>query len=303
MTDSVCWMALRRRIGLRRRTGFQAIYTEGKPCRSQKNLNGNRDLYCFAGELIRSSMVVTSARRDVDINLHAPNTTQKELNMIKGDHLVSSRLGYTHHGLYIGNGKVIHYSGFSELLNKGAIEITTIEDFEQGNSSSVKNHLISIYDADERVERAYSKLGEDSYNLLFNNCEHFVNWCFNGFKTSSQVNNAVAATATIANEYATRKGVETAASLIAQHATRTTATRTVEAALTSTVAKSVFSTTASTAAGVTAASAVTGTTAAGVVSAFAVGSVASVAAPVAIAVGVGAGVGFLAKKAFDWLLD
>ena len=46
-----------------------------------------------------------------------------------------------------------------------------------------------------------------------------------------------------------------------------------------------------------------GTTAAGVVSAFAVGSVASVAAPVAIAVGVGAGVGFLAKKAFDWLLD
>ena len=101
--------------------------------------------------------------------------------MIKGDHLVSSRLGYDHHGLYIGDGEVIHYSGFSELFDKGSIEITTLEDFEQGSNSSVKNHIVTVYNADERLERAYSKLGEDSYNLIFNNCEHFVNWCFNGF--------------------------------------------------------------------------------------------------------------------------
>lgn len=199
--------------------------------------------------------------------------------MIKGDHLVSSRLGYSHHGLYIGNGEVIHYSGFSELFDKGSIEVTTLEDFEQGRGSFVENHFVSVYDADERVERACSKLGEDSYNLLFNNCEHFVNWCFNGFKTSSQVNNAVVGLAkVVANEYATKKATEAAAfSIITQQVTST----------------------ASTVTGVTAASALTGTTAAGVASAFSAGSVASIAAPVAIAVGVGYGV----KKVIDWFWD
>ena len=219
--------------------------------------------------------------------------------MIKGDHLVSSRLGYDHHGLYIGNGEVIHYSGFSELFDKGSIEVTTLEDFEQGSSSSVKKHLVSIYDANERVERAYSKLGEDSYNLIFNNCEHFVNWCFNGFKTSSQVNNAVYAASVVANEYTKRKGAEAAASIVAQQVTKTTASKTAEVAITSALAKSAVSTTASTAAGVTAASAFTGTTTAGVVSAITAGSVVSIAAPVAVAVGVGYGV----KKVIDWLLD
>ncbi len=218
--------------------------------------------------------------------------------MKKGDHLVSPRIGYDHHGLYIGGGEVIHYSGFSEAFDKGSIEITSLEEFEQGNGSKVKNHIVSVYDADKRVERAFSKLGEDSYSLIFNNCEHFVNWCFNGFKTSSQVNN-VTATAVLANEYLKRKGAQTAASVLTQQVTRATATKTAQTALASAVVKSTVSTAASSAAGFTAASAVTGTTAAGVVSALAAGSVVSVAAPVAVAVGVGYGV----KKVFDWLFD
>ncbi|MGU5583238.1 lecithin retinol acyltransferase family protein [Aeromonas hydrophila] len=28
-----------------------------------------------------------------------------------GDHLVTARLGYTHHGLYVGGDLVIHYQG------------------------------------------------------------------------------------------------------------------------------------------------------------------------------------------------
>lgn len=219
--------------------------------------------------------------------------------MNKGDHLVSSRVGYSHHGLYIGNNKVIHYSGLSEVLDKGSIEITSLSDFSQGNNVSVKTHLAPVYDAEERVQRAYEKLGEDSYNLVFNNCEHFVNWCFNGVKTSSQVNKVASTTTILANEYLKRKGSEAAATLVAQQVARTTTTKTTEAAIVSAVAKSAVSTSASTAAGVTAASAVTGTTAAGVASAVAAGSIASAAAPVAVAVGVGYGV----KKVFDWLLD
>ncbi|MBL4830478.1 MAG: lecithin retinol acyltransferase family protein [Aliivibrio sp.] len=212
--------------------------------------------------------------------------------MIKGDHLISPRVGFEHHGLYIGNREVIHYSGFTEGFGKGFIEITSIEDFEQGRESKVKNHIFPFYDANERVERACSRTGENSYDLLLNNCEHFVNWCFNGVKSSSQVNNKVAqVNAAIVDEYVRRNGTEIAASIIAQQVTRTAATQAAETAITSTLAKSTISTAAST---------VAGATAVGVVSAIAAGSLvsAAAAAPVAIAVGAGYGV----KKLFDWII-
>lgn len=219
--------------------------------------------------------------------------------MIKGDHLISPRTGYEHHGLFIGNEKVIHYSGFSESFTKGSIQITSLEEFEQGEGSTVKSHLASFYDADERVARAFSKLGEDSYNLIFNNCEHFVNWCFNGFKNSSQVNNATTIAATLAQEYLKRKSTQTTASVVAQQMARTTATKTIETAIASMVVRSAVSTTASTAVGVTAATATTGATVTGLVSTLAVGSIASVAAPIVVTLGVG----YSVKKVFDWILD
>ena len=130
--------------------------------------------------------------------LHASKT--KEIEMKIGDHLVSQRTGYSHHGLYVGNGEVIHYSGFSDAFDKGSIELTTLADFSQDQGYEVINHFLCVFDEQERVERAYSKLGEDSYNLIFNNCEHFVNWCFNGVKTSSQVNTPISAVALIVGE-------------------------------------------------------------------------------------------------------
>ena len=219
--------------------------------------------------------------------------------MERGDHLVSPRMGYDHHGLYIGNGEVIHYSGFSEVFDKGLIEVTSIDEFAQGNTYTVKSHLFAIYDPEERVTRAFSKLGEDSYSLVFNNCEHFVSWCFNGVKSSSQVNDVVSNTATIAtNEYMKRKGAEAAMTAIAQQAMSNASEKSTEMAI-SAAAKSIASNTASTAAGITAASAVTGTTATALVSAVAAGSLTAAAAPIAVAVGVG----LVAKKAFDWFFD
>lgn len=37
------------------------------------------------------------------------------------------------------------------------------------------------------VARARSRLGESRYSLVFNNCEHFVNWCIEGESRSQQV--------------------------------------------------------------------------------------------------------------------
>jgi predicted ATPase len=44
-----------------------------------------------------------------------------------------------------------------------------------------------LYSGKETVERARSRLGEDKYNLVFNNCEHFAVWCKTGVSESSQI--------------------------------------------------------------------------------------------------------------------
>ena len=91
-----------------------------------------------------------------------------------GDHLFVQRYGYTHHGLYYGQGKVIHYTGES-------IVIDSIDIFADGEKVLKKHYLESptIYSPAEIIVRAESRLGELKYNLIFNNCEHFVRWCRN----------------------------------------------------------------------------------------------------------------------------
>jgi Lecithin retinol acyltransferase len=39
----------------------------------------------------------------------------------------------------------------------------------------------------EVVRRARSRIGEDNYRLLTNNCEHFCEWCLRGEPRSYQV--------------------------------------------------------------------------------------------------------------------
>ena len=53
-----------------------------------------------------------------------------------GDHLVSPRIGYSHHGIYIGDDQVIHYSGFANGISSGEIEISSLDEFSRGNLSS-----------------------------------------------------------------------------------------------------------------------------------------------------------------------
>lgn len=104
----------------------------------------------------------------------------------RGDHLVTPRVGYTHHGLYIGDDMVIHYSGLASKDSSGVVEIVNLDKFANGSSISTAA-MIRVYDREEAVQRAYSRLGEDKYNLLWNNCESFVYWCITGVPVSPQV--------------------------------------------------------------------------------------------------------------------
>ena len=115
--------------------------------------------------------------------------------MRRGDHLVSLRTGYTHHGIYIGCGEVLHYSGFGDSVS-GPICRVSLDRFSGGKPPTVLSHPAAVYDAEERIARGYSRLGENSYTLVTNNCEHFVSWCIYGVSTCQQIRNVLRAAGT-----------------------------------------------------------------------------------------------------------
>ena len=52
-----------------------------------------------------------------------------------------------------------------------------------------------LYSAEETVERARSRLGEEKYDLFFNNCEHFAIWCKTNISNCRQIPNVFRGTA------------------------------------------------------------------------------------------------------------
>ncbi len=104
-----------------------------------------------------------------------------------GAHLATKRPGYMHHGIYIGHGRVIHYAGLSRCLGRGPIEVISIDRFAAGSGFKVVPHPHSQYTGVEIARRAVSRLGEQDYRLLTNNCEHLCLWCVIGHGKSDQV--------------------------------------------------------------------------------------------------------------------
>jgi hypothetical protein len=104
-----------------------------------------------------------------------------------GAHLTTSRRGYNHHGLYVGAGRVVHYAGLSGFRQCGPVEEVSLSRFVNGHPMRIVDHLEPAYSPQEIVRRARSRLGENDYRLLTNNCEHFCNWCVSGISRSAQV--------------------------------------------------------------------------------------------------------------------
>ncbi|TAF57505.1 MAG: NC domain-containing protein [Oscillatoriales cyanobacterium] len=90
---------------------------------------------------------------------------------------------YEHHGIDAGDGTVIHYS---KRTAEATVRQTSIEEFAQGGRIH-KREYATCYIADSAVQRARSRIGEQKYNLLLNNCEHFATWCKTGISSSRQV--------------------------------------------------------------------------------------------------------------------
>jgi hypothetical protein len=111
---------------------------------------------------------------------------------MRGDHIFVKRtplgggLAYTHHGVDLGDGRVVHYSGEPTSAEPGRVVISRMEDFLLGGKASVRRYK-SALSREETVRRALSRLGEEKYNIVTNNCEHFATWCRTGESGSKQV--------------------------------------------------------------------------------------------------------------------
>ena len=104
--------------------------------------------------------------------------------MAAADHLQVPRQHglFNHHGIDLGDGTVAHYLEGREILR------SPLEAFSRGQPVSVVPYAEgSCSAAGVTLRRAMARLGEQNYNLLFNNCEHFAHWCKTGRHRSAQV--------------------------------------------------------------------------------------------------------------------
>ena len=140
-----------------------------------------------------------SGERDQDAN--EVGTMAKDFaSFPSGTHLVVSRLMYTHHGVYIGGGEVVHYTGSSRPAVKGPVERTSLQEFCRGSEPYKYQDYTRAYfigarecflrgkrlSSKEIVTRAINRIGENSYHLLECNCGQFANWCTHGDAYSVQ---------------------------------------------------------------------------------------------------------------------
>lgn len=106
-----------------------------------------------------------------------------------GDHVAVSRGAYTHHGISVGHGRVIHYSGEVARKTDASICEVSLERFAAGGEVYVVRSS-ARFEREEIVRRARSRIGERDYSVVANNCEHFARWCREGNHRSSQVERA-----------------------------------------------------------------------------------------------------------------
>jgi hypothetical protein len=112
-----------------------------------------------------------------------------------GDHLMVRRPGFTHHGIYVSNDRVIDFGGYDlRARHRHGVRPVTLREFAGSGKVEVVQHpspgrmfgpnwLPGPLPPDQIVAEA-ERLAEigftGKYTLFGSNCEHFANWCVTG---------------------------------------------------------------------------------------------------------------------------
>lgn len=109
-----------------------------------------------------------------------------------GDMIRTKVSFYYHYGIFVSEDEVIQF-GLPGDPFKSADKIkvlsTDIFAFLQGGELEVatmdRSERKRMYSPEEIVKRAEERIGEGGYDILHNNCEHFVNECVFGEPSSA----------------------------------------------------------------------------------------------------------------------
>lgn len=173
------------------------------------------------GDAIDTAKAAVKAVRNAGRRFKSLFDDDDEKELKRGDIIGICRGAYDHYGVYIDDYSVIHYSSKdSDTSSENSIIETSLDTFMRGDGTLfrlsfpdtygkpdkiVTNRGViaerdnwfrdwekyrdyKLYSPDETIERARSRLGENKYSLLFNNCEHFAIWCKTGISESHQIN-------------------------------------------------------------------------------------------------------------------
>lgn len=206
----------RRNSGLQQNLNVRGLDIQGLDTRvldkqgldkQQKNSHANHKSFAFDRNKIVESFINNLAIEYQ--NIPKSNQIQYALkpfdlaNTPPGTHiLVDSNFDFfygpsipiKHHGIYLGDGKVIHYTtnpdNTNMLFDKGKVFVESIENFTDDISKiqavEYPDGLVSK-STEDIINTALSREGEAKYNVLFNNCEHFANKSITGKAVSNQV--------------------------------------------------------------------------------------------------------------------
>jgi hypothetical protein len=108
-----------------------------------------------------------------------------------GAHVVTPWMGFAHHGIHVGEGRIVHYGALVYDIIRRPVEEVTIQRFCGSRPLFVVKHAECVFDTDEVIRRARSRIGENRYRLMTMNCEHFAEWCLHGEHRSFQVESAL----------------------------------------------------------------------------------------------------------------
>jgi hypothetical protein len=75
-----------------------------------------------------------------------------------GSHVVTPRCGYQHHGIYVGDGKVVHYAGLAHGLHRGPVEEISLARFTGGHSGWVRSDATPNFDREPLGSRRLGRV-------------------------------------------------------------------------------------------------------------------------------------------------
>ncbi|HIJ57898.1 MAG TPA: lecithin retinol acyltransferase family protein [Deltaproteobacteria bacterium] len=121
-----------------------------------------------------------------------------EADLLPGDHIYVKRSSrfYKHHGIFIGNGRVIHVSGSIREKVHPEVRETDLSSFLKGGVPRRRVYEKRL-PASETIRAAKKQLQNGGYSMVWNNCEHFATYCATGKKKSLQARKIIAGLSTV----------------------------------------------------------------------------------------------------------